>query len=73
MPRERGRVVGFNNAEGQGGIRSDAGDELYVHFAHIDMDGFKTLRSGQLVEFERVRQPGPEGERDEAWFVVPVE
>ena len=72
MGREKGRTLWFNNAEGHGIILSARGDELPVFFPHISMDGFKTLREGQLVEFERFEQPGPDGVRDVAFFVVPL-
>lgn len=70
---ERGVVLWFNNAEGHGRIRSETlGDELYVHFSWIDVQGFKTLREGQSVEFERVTAPGPNGPGPVAMFVVPL-
>jgi CspA family cold shock protein len=69
MATEKGHVVQFNNAEGVGRVRAENGDELYVHFSQISMDGFRSLQAGQLVEFERIRQPGPNGPRDEALFL----
>jgi CspA family cold shock protein len=57
---ERGLVLWFNNATGVGRIRSNEhGDKLFVSFAFIVMEGFKTLEEGQLVEYERVIGPGP--------------
>ena len=52
--RERGTVISWNNAEGHGRIQSDAGDVHWSHFSFINMDGFKTLRQGQRVEFTRM-------------------
>ena len=34
-----------------GSIRTD-GDDLFVHYSEIQMDGFKTLDEGQAVEFD---------------------
>ena len=47
-----GKVKGFNDAKGFGLIEQEGGDEVFVHFSSIKMDGFKTLAEGQEVEFE---------------------
>jgi CspA family cold shock protein len=55
-----GIVKWFNNAKGYGFVKPDGREEdVFVHFSSIDMDGYKTLREGQKVEFE-VSQ-GPKG------------
>ncbi len=51
----RGRIKWFNDAKGYGFIEQPEGDDVFVHFSSIDMEGFKTLSEGQEVEFE-VRQ-----------------
>jgi CspA family cold shock protein len=48
----RGKVKWFNDAKGYGFIEQDGGEDVFVHFSAIHMDGFKTLVEGQLVEFE---------------------
>jgi CspA family cold shock protein len=48
----RGTVKWFNEAKGYGFIAPEAGEDVFVHFSAIQMDGFKTLREGQDVEFE---------------------
>ncbi len=48
----RGKVKWFNDAKGYGFIEQDGGEDVFVHFSAIQMDGFKTLVEGQLVEFE---------------------
>jgi CspA family cold shock protein len=53
MPR--GNVKWFNDAKGFGFIEQPGGEDVFVHFSAIQMEGFKTLQPGQLVEFE-VRQ-----------------
>jgi CspA family cold shock protein len=48
----RGKVKWFNDAKGYGFIEQDTGEDVFVHFSAISMDGFKTLAEGQEVEFE---------------------
>ena len=56
----QGRVKWFNDSKGFGFIELDQGEgDVFVHYSVIDMDGFKTLREGQLVEYEAVE--GPKG------------
>ena len=55
-----GKVKWFNNAKGYGFILSDSSDEdLFAHYSAIQMDGYKTLKAGQEVNFETT--PGPKG------------
>jgi cold shock protein len=59
LAREQGVVKWFNAAKGFGFIQRQSGEDVFVHFSAIQMDGYKSLNEGQLVEFE-VRQ-GPKG------------
>ena len=49
---EQGTVKWFNDAKGYGFISRQSGEDVFVHFSAIQMDGFKTLAEGQVVEFE---------------------
>ena len=55
-----GQVKWFNNAKGFGFILpDDGGDDLFAHYSSIGMEGYKTLKAGQLVSFDTVQ--GPKG------------
>ncbi len=55
-----GKVKWFNNAKGYGFVIAEAGGEdLFVHYSSIQMDGYKTLKAGQDVEFDI--EQGPKG------------
>lgn len=48
-----GSVKWFNNAKGYGFIRPDTGgDDLFVHYSYIRMEGYKSLKTGQFVQFD---------------------
>ena len=48
----KGKVKWFNDAKGYGFIEQEGGEDVFVHFSAIQMDGLKTLAEGQVVEFE---------------------
>jgi CspA family cold shock protein len=48
----QGTVKWFSNEKGYGFIEREDGDDLFVHYSEIAMDGYKTLVQGQRVEFE---------------------
>lgn len=55
-----GTVKWFNNAKGYGFVTPDLGDQdIFIHFSSISMDGYKTLKEGQKVQFEL--EDGPKG------------
>ncbi|WP_430930058.1 cold shock domain-containing protein CspD, partial [Pseudomonas aeruginosa] len=55
-----GKVKWFNNAKGYGFILAEGRDEdLFAHYSAIQMDGYKTLKAGQPVNFEIIQ--GPKG------------
>ena len=47
-----GTVKWFSNEKGYGFIEREDGEDLFVHFSEIQIDGFKTLTEGQKVAFE---------------------
>jgi CspA family cold shock protein len=51
----QGTVKWFSNEKGYGFIEREEGDDVFVHFSAINMDGYKTLTEGQKVEFEIVQ------------------
>jgi CspA family cold shock protein len=54
-----GTVKWFNDAKGSGFISQEGGEDVFVHHSAIQMDGFRTLKEGQKVEFDVVQ--GPKG------------
>lgn len=47
-----GTVKWFNPDKGYGFVAREDGDDLFVHFSEVQMDGFKTLEEGQEVTFD---------------------
>jgi cold shock protein len=52
---ERGKVKWFNANKGFGFISQDGGEDVFVHFSVIDMEGYKTLAEGDEVQFEATK------------------
>jgi len=58
MAISSGIVKWFNNAKGYGFISLDGdGADVFAHFSAIEMEGYKTLKQGQKVEFDLVQGP----------------
>jgi len=57
--RITGTVKWFNAAKGYGFIGREDGDDVFVHFSALQMDGYKRLDKGQVVEF--TIEEGPKG------------
>jgi cold shock protein len=56
-----GTVKWFNDAKGFGFIEPEGGGaDVFAHFSAIQMEGFRTLKQGGRVSFERVQ--GPKGD-----------
>jgi cold shock protein len=47
-----GTVKWFNAEKGFGFIAQPEGADVFVHYKAIDMQGFKSLDAGEVVEFE---------------------
>ena len=50
----KGTVKWFNNQKGYGFISDEQGNDVFVHYSGLNMDGFKSLDEGAEVEFEVV-------------------
>ena len=48
----KGTVKWFNDSKGYGFIERHDGDDVFVHFSAIEVEGFRTLAEGEEVEFE---------------------
>jgi CspA family cold shock protein len=55
----RGVVKWFNNAKGFGFIEHESGKDVFVHYSVITSDGYKSLKDGEVVEYEI--SEGPKG------------
>jgi CspA family cold shock protein len=63
-----GIVKWFNAEKGYGFISREDGDDVFVHYSAIKMNGYRTIEEGQSVEFDV--GPGKKGE--EAQNVRPI-
>lgn len=53
----KGTVKWFNAQKGFGFICDEQGNDIFVHFSGLAMDGFKTLEDGQSVTFDTTKGP----------------
>lgn len=57
----KGTVKWFNATKGYGFISGENGEDVFVHYSAINVDGYKTLEEGQEVQFEISEgQKGPQ-------------
>lgn len=58
---KNGTVKWFNAKKGYGFINDENGNDVFVHFSALNMDGFKVLEEGDKVEYEIVEgEKGPQ-------------
>ena len=50
----RGRVKWFDPKKGYGFIVGPEGRDVFVHYSHIDGDGFRSLKDGETVDYDMV-------------------
>jgi len=48
----KGTVKWFNAEKGYGFITGEDGNDVFVHFSGLNMEGFKSLEEGASVEFD---------------------
>lgn len=57
----KGTVKWFNNQKGYGFISDEQGNDVFVHYSGLNMEGFKSLEEGAEVEYEVVNgEKGPQ-------------
>ncbi|MFZ7130785.1 MAG: cold-shock protein [Eubacteriales bacterium] len=49
-----GIVKWFNSEKGYGFLSTENDGDVFVHYSALQMDGYKTLKEGQNVEFDIV-------------------
>jgi CspA family cold shock protein len=61
----KGTVKWFNDSKGFGFITPEDGSkDVFAHHSEIQMDGYKSLKEGQTVEFDLTQgQKGPAAAR----------
>ena len=50
----KGTVKWFNNAKGYGFIQYGDLEDIFVHYSAINMESYKTLKEGNIVEFKLI-------------------
>ncbi|ADW71315.1 cold shock domain-containing protein [Granulicella tundricola] len=64
MAQYVGEVKWFNNAKGYGFLGREGGPDVFVHYSSIQLDGYKTLKEGDPVEFDIIQgNKGPQADK----------
>lgn len=64
MAQYAGTVKWFNNAKGYGFLGRDGGNDVFVHYSSIQLDGYKSLKEGDPVEFDVIQgSKGPQADQ----------
>ncbi len=53
----KGTVKWFDPKKGFGFVVNESGEDVFVHYSSIDSEGFRCLRSGQMVEYHPIQTP----------------
>jgi len=64
--RKQGTVKWFNTEKGYGFILNPDGEDVFVHYRSIQVEGFKNLREGQVVSFLQIKS-------EKGWQAAEVE
>ena len=57
----KGTVKWFNSQKGYGFVSDETGNDVFLHYTGLNMNGFKTIDEGQEVEFDVVEgSKGPQ-------------
>lgn len=57
----KGTVKWFNAKKGYGFISDENGNDIFLHFSALNMDGYKEAKEGEAVEFDVVEgEKGPQ-------------
>ena len=60
----KGTVKWFNNAKGYGFLGRDGGADVFVHYSSIQLEGYKSLKEGDEVEFDIIQgTKGPQADQ----------
>ena len=64
MSQYKGEVKWFNNAKGFGFLGRADGPDVFVHYSSIEIDGYKSLKEGEQVEFDIIQgTQGPQADK----------
>lgn len=64
MAQYIGEVKWFNNAKGYGFLGREGGPDVFVHYSSIQLDGYKSLKEGDPVEFDIIQgEKGPQADK----------
>ena len=64
MAQFRGPVKWFNNAKGFGFLGRESGPDVFVHYSSIQLEGYKSLKEGDEVEFDVIQgSQGPQADK----------